>query len=89
MTYLKQISTHPTSDSHSYFYLIDTLIYGYLHPALNQISMADHAVEDNYFDGDIFVYRGGRAPRHVTHVLIDESVEVIEVDAFGDCLHLV
>ncbi|KAK1737239.1 leucine-rich repeat domain-containing protein, partial [Skeletonema marinoi] len=40
-------------------------------------------------EGGIFVYRGGRAPRHVTHVLIDESVEVIEVDAFGDCLHLV
>eukprot|EP00985_Skeletonema_marinoi_P017806 scaffold9856_cov129-Skeletonema_marinoi.AAC.3 len=34
-------------------------------------------------------YVVGRAPRHVTHVLIDESVEVIEVDAFGDCLHLV
>ncbi|KAK1738543.1 leucine-rich repeat domain-containing protein [Skeletonema marinoi] len=39
--------------------------------------MADHA------DGnDIFVYRGGRAPRHVTHVRIDKSVEVIEEHVF-------
>eukprot|EP00984_Skeletonema_dohrnii_P022526 scaffold11653_cov77-Skeletonema_dohrnii-CCMP3373.AAC.2 len=30
----------------------------------------------------IFIYRGGRAPRHVTHVRIDESVEVIEKSAF-------
>eukprot|EP00984_Skeletonema_dohrnii_P006179 scaffold2206_cov97-Skeletonema_dohrnii-CCMP3373.AAC.3 len=27
-------------------------------------------------DRDIFVYRGGRAPQHVTHVRIDKSVEV-------------
>lgn len=51
--------------------------------------MADHAVEDNYFDGDIFVYRGGRAPQHVTHVRIDKSVDVIEDDAFRDCERLV
>ena len=49
--------------------------------------MADHAVDD--FDGDIFIYRGGRAPQHVTHVLIDESVDDVEVDAFRDCEHLV
>eukprot|EP00984_Skeletonema_dohrnii_P008773 scaffold3270_cov97-Skeletonema_dohrnii-CCMP3373.AAC.3 len=38
---------------------------------------------------DIFVYRGGRAPRNVTHVRIDKSVEVIEDDAFDDCEDLV
>jgi hypothetical protein len=46
--------------------------------------MADHAVDD----GDIFVYRGGQAPRHITHALIDESVDEIEDDAFGDCKQL-
>ena len=45
--------------------------------------MADHAVEDN-----IYVYRGGRAPLHVTHVLIDKSVDEIEDDAFENCVHL-
>eukprot|EP00984_Skeletonema_dohrnii_P005386 scaffold1896_cov86-Skeletonema_dohrnii-CCMP3373.AAC.2 len=40
-------------------------------------------------DGDIFVYTGGRAPRHVTHVRIDESVEVIEEEAFEGCEDLV
>ena len=48
--------------------------------------MADHADDD--FDGDIFVYRGGRAPQHVTHVLIDKSVDEIEDNAFEDCRHL-
>eukprot|EP00984_Skeletonema_dohrnii_P001468 scaffold469_cov138-Skeletonema_dohrnii-CCMP3373.AAC.2 len=47
--------------------------------------MADHAD-----DGDnIFVYRGGRAPLHVTRVLIDRSVDVIEENAFEGCKHLV
>ena len=49
--------------------------------------MADHA-EDDFFDGDIFIYRGGRAPRHVTHALIDESVDEIEEEAFADCENL-
>ena len=49
--------------------------------------MADHADDD--FDGDIFVYRGGRAPKHVTHARIDESVNEIEDFAFNDCKHLV
>ena len=49
--------------------------------------MADHAVGDD-FDGDIFIYRGGRAPQHITHVLIDRSVDEIEDDAFDDCEHL-
>ena len=48
--------------------------------------MADHAVDD--FDGDIFIYRGGRAPQHVTHVLIDRSIDEIEDGAFFDCEHL-
>ena len=34
--------------------------------ALSDFIMADHAVEDD-FDGDIFIYRGGRAPLHITH----------------------
>ena len=46
----------------------------------------DHAEEE---DGDIFVYRGGRAPQHVTHVLIDKSVDVIEEEAFYRCRRLV
>ena len=51
--------------------------------------MADHAVDDD-FDGDTFIYRGRRAaPLHVTHVLIDESVDEIEDHAFRNCRHLV
>ena len=49
--------------------------------------MADHA--DNDFDGDIFIYRGGRAPEHITHVLIEESVNEIEDLAFNHCENLV
>ncbi len=49
--------------------------------------MADHAEDDN--DGDIFVYRGGRAPQHVTHVIIDKSVDEIEERAFLLCKRLV
>ena len=47
--------------------------------------MADHAGDV----GEIFVYRGGRAPRHVTHVCIDISVDEIEDRAFEDCENLV
>ena len=49
--------------------------------------MADHA-EDDDFDGDIFIYWGGRAPQHVTHVLIDKSVDDIELEAFYECYNL-
>jgi len=49
--------------------------------------MADQANNGNG-DRDVFVYRGGRAPDHVTHVRIDKSVEVIEEDAFEYCEHL-
>ena len=49
--------------------------------------MADHADGDN--DGDIFIYRGGRAPLHVTHVRIDKCVDEIEENAFRYCKHLV
>ena len=49
--------------------------------------MADHAVDDD-FDGDIFIYRGGRAPRHIIHALIGESVDEIEDHAFNRCEHL-
>jgi len=47
----------------------------------------DHADDDN--DRDIFVYMGGQAPQHVTLVVIDKSVEVIEDNAFNGCEHLV
>ncbi len=46
--------------------------------------MADHAE-----DGDIYVYRGGQAPRHVTHVIIDKSIDEIEESAFDKCRQLV
>ena len=46
----------------------------------------DHAVEDD--NGDIFVYRGGRAPRHITHARIDKSVDEIENHAFENCRNL-
>ena len=49
--------------------------------------MADHA--DENFDGDIFIYRGGRAPQHVTHARIDKSVNEIEENAFENCRRLV
>ncbi len=48
----------------------------------------DHAIDDVNDDGDIFIYRGGEAPQHVTHVLIDESVNDIEDYAFCDCRRL-
>eukprot|EP00985_Skeletonema_marinoi_P002265 scaffold924_cov74-Skeletonema_marinoi.AAC.2 len=44
-------------------------------------------------DGDrdvfVYIYRGGQAPRNITHVRIDKSVEVIVEDAFIGCEHLV
>ena len=53
--------------------------------------MADHVVDDDdFFGGGIFfIYRGGRAPQHVTHVLIDKSIDEIEANAFDGCEHLV
>ena len=50
--------------------------------------MADHVVDDD-FDGDIFIYRGGRAPQHVTHARIDKSLDEIEDHAFNGCRNLV
>ena len=49
--------------------------------------MADHADDD--FDGEIFIYRGGRAPQHITHARIDKSIDEIDDDAFEDCEYLV
>jgi len=40
--------------------------------------MADHADDGDGGDDNIFVYMGGHAPQHVTHVIIDKSVEVID-----------
>jgi len=50
--------------------------------------MADHA-DDGDGVGDIFIYRGGRAPLHVTRVVIDKSVEEIENNAFDGCEQMV
>ena len=50
--------------------------------------MADHALDDDY-DGDIFIYRGGRAPQHITHAIIDDSIDEIDHEAFENCHHLV
>ena len=50
--------------------------------------MADHAEDDVNDDGDIFVYRGGHVPLHITHVLIDKSVNEIEDNAFNSCQDL-
>ena len=49
--------------------------------------MADHAVDDD-FDGDIFIYRGGRPPQRITHARIDTSVLEIEKFDFKDCYKL-
>ena len=48
----------------------------------------DHVVDEGD-DGDIFIYRGGRAPQHVTHVLIDKSLDEIVGGAFDGCVRLV
>ena len=50
--------------------------------------MSDQAVDDD-FDGDIFIYRGGRALQHITHARIDKSVDEIEERAFRGCQRLV
>ena len=49
--------------------------------------MADHVVDDD-FDGDIYIYRGGRPPQHITHARIDKSINEIEDEAFKDCHNL-
>ena len=49
--------------------------------------MADHA-DDGGNDNMIFVYRGGRAPMHVTHVRIDRSFDEIEEFAISFCSNL-
>jgi hypothetical protein len=36
----------------------------------------------------IFVYKGGRAPEHVTHVRIDKSSDAIDDEAFEYCISL-
>ena len=48
--------------------------------------MADDDAVDE--DDDVFIYRGGRAPLYVSHVLIDESVHEIQDDAFDHCMNL-
>ena len=53
--------------------------------------MADHAGEgeEDDFDGDIiFIYRGGGAPQHITHAVIDKSIDEIEEYAFWSCRNL-
>ena len=50
--------------------------------------MADHADNDGGDGDNIFVYRGGRAPQHITHARIDTSIDEIEDDAFENCENL-
>ncbi len=45
--------------------------------------MADHRQV-----GEIYVYRGGRAPQHITHAIIDKSIKVIDEDAFKNNAYL-
>ena len=40
--------------------------------------MADHQAEE----GDVYVYTGGQAPDHITHAIIDKSVNEIDDEAF-------
>ena len=49
--------------------------------------MADYAVDDDD-GGDVFIYMGGRAPQHITHVLIDKSIDEIVGGAFDGCVRL-
>lgn len=44
----------------------------------------DHAINDD----DIYIYTGGRAPKHIINAIIDHSVKVIEAEAFEGCQHL-
>jgi hypothetical protein len=54
--------------------------------------MAANFLEELFFDGDIFIYRGGIVPEHlrqrITHVRIDKSVKIIEMCAFLNCINL-
>ena len=47
--------------------------------------MADHADEG---DEEVFIYRGGRVPQHITHARIDKSIDEIEDHAFEFCEQL-
>lgn len=49
--------------------------------------MSDQSDEDS--DTEVFFYRGGRAPQHITHAIIDKSVTEIEANAFNHCKRLV
>ena len=42
--------------------------------------MADHQVEGE----KIYIYRGGRAPQHITHAIIDKSIKKVDNYAFKD-----
>jgi hypothetical protein len=48
---------------------------------LKQAQEVNAAEEKN----NIFIYTGGRAPRHVTHVIIDKSIKIIPFRAFYCC----
>ncbi len=50
--------------------------------------MSDQSSDEDS-DTEVFVYRGGRAPQHITHAIIDESVTEIEANAFNHCKRLV
>ncbi len=51
--------------------------------------MADNHQFGDVGDDDIFVYTGGRAPRHVRRARIDESIDTILEAAFRECRELI
>ena len=70
------------------FRYVTTLpIYFIAHACVERFSTKLSDDVDN--DGNVFVYRGGRAPRHVTRVRIHKSVDEIEDEAFSQCKGLV
>lgn len=52
--------------------------YDEVHNKRVECIMADHQAEE----GDVYVYTGGRAPHHITHAIIDKSVNEIDDEAF-------
>jgi hypothetical protein len=59
-------------------------------PPITKPTMADHhdAADDGGGNNNAFIYTGGRAPQHVTRVIIDDSIDVIEERAFYNCPRL-
>eukprot|EP00985_Skeletonema_marinoi_P018167 scaffold10072_cov112-Skeletonema_marinoi.AAC.8 len=52
----------------------------------------DHAVDENDDDIFVYVYTGGRVPRHlkahITRAIVDQSISVVDEYAFYNCTRL-